>query len=159
MFCLCFPNYIHKQGGSQMRFTKIVMSFFALLCTLVIPLSSVSAHEVDLDGWQLRTSEWVHYNKTLNNYITGVDNAHIKGNVLICNRSSYGKYIYFYVKEYDPGSNKDEIVTYAGLEPTLYTDSTRCLKLNVSNFVDGDNKEAEIYIQTTSKDVHFAIYD
>jgi hypothetical protein len=140
-----------------MRFKKIVMSFIALFCTLVIPLSVFA----DSAGWQLKTSEWVHWNDTLGKYITGVNNAHVSGDVLICLRSSgyENKRIYFHVKEYDPG-NADEVVTYASLLPTSNTNSDDCLRVDSSWYnVDGDNQQAEFYVQTISEYSKFAIYD
>jgi hypothetical protein len=140
-----------------MRFKKIVMTLIASFCTLVIPVSVFA----DSAGWQLKTSEFVHWNDTLDKYITGVNNAHVSGNVAICLRSSTNnEKVYFHVKEYDPG-NADEYVMYYSLKPSaLGLNSTDCLIFDNSWYnVDGDNNQAEIYVQTNSKNAYFAIYD
>ncbi|MCH5583712.1 hypothetical protein MK805_01840 [Shimazuella sp. AN120528] len=136
-----------------MNLKKIAVPFLGSLFALVLPLSSAFA---DSAGWQLKTWEQVHYNSTLDYYITGVDNAHVSGNVLICLRS--GGEAYFYVKEYDP-DNADDFVTYTYLTPTSSTNSTACKMIDISSYQDGSNNQAEIYVQTTNKNAVFAIYD
>jgi hypothetical protein len=137
-----------------MRFKKIVMSLIASFCTLVIPVSVFA----DSAGWQLKTSEWVHYNATLDAFITGVNNAHVSGNVLICLREASGR-VYFEPKEYD-ASNADEYISGRfSLLPTSNTNSTDCLNLDISSLEDGDNGQAEVYIQTNLWNAKFAIYD
>jgi hypothetical protein len=141
-----------------MRFKKIVMSLIASFCTLVIPVSVFA----DSAGWQLKTSEYVHWNDTLDRYITGVNNAHVSGDVLICLRddgNSGGYKVSFLVKEYDP-NNEDEVIMHYQLYPTTLTNSTDCFKVESSWYsVDGDNNQAEVYVQTTISGTKFAIYD
>jgi hypothetical protein len=134
------------------------MSLIASFCTLVIPVSVFA----DSAGWQLKTWEKVHWNDTLDRYITGVNNAHVSGDALICLRddgNSGGYPVSFLVKEYDPG-NADDIIMHYSLDATSSTNSTECFKVESSWYnVDGDNNQAEIYVQTTIKDAVFAIYD
>jgi hypothetical protein len=96
------------------------------------------------------TVERVHYNFTLDYYITGVNNAHASGNVRVCNDSTGGRY--FYIKEYDP-DNKDDHFTYA------YLSKGSCDSWDISGIVDGTNKQAEIYVQTLESNSVFSIYD
>lgn len=132
-----------------MNLKKIMVPFLALLFTLVLPLSFVFA---DRAGWQVLTYwEKLHWNDTLDYYITNVDGAHASGNIKVCNNSSSGRY--FYIKEYDPGTNKDEHFTYA------YLKSGACNSWDISSIVDGTNKQAEIYIQTLYANSIFSIYD
>jgi hypothetical protein len=139
----------------RMNLKKTVIPFLVSLFTLVLPFSSVFA---DSAGWQA-TNVWqqrVHWNSTLDYYITNVDDAPVSGNVLVCLRSGGGTY--FYVKEYDP-DNKDDHITYAYLEPTDYTNSTRCKMVDISSSQDGSNNKAEIYVQTLNSNAVFSIYD
>jgi hypothetical protein len=131
------------------------MSLIASFCTLVIPVSVFA----DSAGWQLKTSEWVHYNATLDNFITGVNNAPVSGYVLICLREGSGR-VYFNPKEYDPDSGDEYVTgTFYSLLPTSNTNSTDCLKLDISSYQDGDNRQAEIYVETSVWNSKFAIYD
>ncbi|SHE88038.1 hypothetical protein SAMN05444392_104104 [Seinonella peptonophila] len=130
-----------------MNLKKIFVPFLSLLFALVIPFSSVFA---DSAGWQVLTSEKVHYNKTLDSYITGVDNAHASGYIKVCNWSDGGRY--FYIKEYDP-DKADNWITYA------YLGKNGCNSWNIQDYVDGSNKKAEIYIQTSNSNSWFIIYD
>ncbi|CAG7646309.1 hypothetical protein PAESOLCIP111_05138 [Paenibacillus solanacearum] len=50
---------------------------------------------------------------------------------------------WYQLREYDPGSNADEIVT--GYEYFLYPGDTLIYR-GISNYVDGDNKKAEFYV-------------
>lgn len=50
---------------------------------------------------------------------------------------------WYQLREYDPGSNTDEIVT--GYEYFLYPGDTLIYR-GISNYVDGDNKKAEFYV-------------
>ncbi len=138
-----------------MNFKKTIIPFLASLFALAVPFSSAFA---DSAGWQ-GTNVWqqrVHWNDTLNYYITDVGGAPVSGNVLICLRN--GGETYFYVKEYDP-DNADDYVTYTHLNPTSYTDSSHCKMLDISAYTDGDNHQAEIYVQTKNSNAIFSIYD
>lgn len=64
-----------------------------------------------------------------------------------------------YIKEYDPGTNADEYVTYHKLSPTSGTNSTVCKSIDIRSFEDGSNGQAEIYVQTLNMNAVFAIYD
>ena len=50
---------------------------------------------------------------------------------------------WYQLREYDPGSNADEVVT--GYEYLLYPGDTLIYR-GISNYVDGDNKKAEFYV-------------
>lgn len=50
---------------------------------------------------------------------------------------------WYQLREYDPGSNADELVT--GYEYFLYPGDTLIYR-GISNYVDGDNKKAEFYV-------------
>ena len=50
---------------------------------------------------------------------------------------------WYQLREYDPGSNADEVVT--GYEYLLYPGDTLIFR-GISNYVDGDNKKAEFYV-------------
>lgn len=50
---------------------------------------------------------------------------------------------WYQLREYDPGSNADEVVT--GHEYLLYPGDTLIFR-GISNYVDGDNKKAEFYV-------------
>jgi hypothetical protein len=134
-----------------MSLKKTVTTFFVSLFVLVLPLSSVFA---DSAGWQTLTYwEKVHWNSTLDYYITNVDGAHASGYVKVCNNSSGGRY--FYIKDYDP-DNADDHFTYA------YLSSGACDSwdlTSMSGIIDGANNQAEIYIQTSNGNSYFSIYD
>jgi hypothetical protein len=110
----------------------------------VLPFSSAFADT-------LLTSETVHWNSTLGAYITGVNNAQASGYVKVCNKGS--SKVFYNVKEYDEGSNQDEVITYDSLYPG------DCRSYDISGFVDGSNGKAEIYLQTSTKGAKFALYD
>lgn len=134
-----------------MSLKKTVIPFLVAIFALLLPLSSVFA---DSAGWQVLTlNEKVHWNSTLGKYITNVDGAHASGYIKVCNHSSGGRY--FYIKDYDP-SDADDIYTYA------YLNSGSCNSWDLrvmSGIIDGTNKQAEIYIQTTNGNSYFSIYD
>ncbi|MFE5319362.1 hypothetical protein ACFQ88_11710 [Paenibacillus sp. NPDC056579] len=50
---------------------------------------------------------------------------------------------WYQLREYDPGSNADEVVT--GYEYLLYPGDTLIYR-GISSYVDGDNKKAEFYV-------------
>lgn len=136
-----------------MKLKKIVTTFFVSLLTLLIPVSSVFA---DSPGWQLLTWESTHWNSTLNAWITGVNNAHASGNVRICNelsKTSYNSRL-FTIKEYDPDNADDVVASNKYLKPG------ECLSMSITSWVDGTNKQAEIYVQTNDgRYSSFSIWD
>ncbi|MXQ55345.1 hypothetical protein [Shimazuella alba] len=136
-----------------MSFKKITVPFLAFLFALLTPFSLVFA---DSAGWQLLWSGQVHYNSTLNAYITPVDSAHASEYIRVCNPT--GSTQNFYIKDYDPDSS-DEYLTsgYESLSP--YS----CDSYWIRFLEDGTNGQAEIYLQTTNKSSgyndQYKIYD
>lgn len=131
-----------------MSLKKIVTTFFVSILTLLLPVASAFA---DSAGWQLVENDITHWNSTLNAWITDLDDAHVSGNVRICNEDHGGRL--FTIKEYDPDS-ADEVVA-----SNRYLEAKACLSYDIRPWVDGNNKQAEIYVQTQNSYSQWTIWD
>lgn len=123
-----------------MKFKKISIFTLTLICTL-IPLSSVFAADLGnyLGQYTLR------YNSTSKAYTTSVVSS-VGGKFKICVTSSNTASLFNYeLMEYDPGhtgSGKDD---YIG---SIFLKSGQCYWWNITDYIDGTNRKAELYIRT-----------
>jgi hypothetical protein len=124
-----------------MTLKKISTFILTLVCTLVIPFSSVFAADLGnyLGEYTLR------YNSTLNAYTTSTVSS-VGGKFKICVTSSNTASSFNYeLYEYDSGTTGSGKDDYIG---SVFLRSGQCYWWYITNYIDGTNRKAELYIRS-----------
>jgi hypothetical protein len=140
-----------KKGGIVMILKKSTVFFLVLMMLLALPVSAF-AHHGDKSGWQYVGTFDVSEKSEFYTKLFGGGSRYRStsilnsggGSVQFCSVSGVNSYR---VYEEDPYDGDDDFIGYVDLYGT-----GRCDTLNVSKFVDGSNKHAEIYLVGTYND-------
>ncbi len=124
-----------------MRLKKISAFILTLVCTLVIPFSAVFA----ADGANYIGTYTMTYSSTLHAWKTPVVSS-VGGKFKICVTSSNTASKFNYeLWEYDPGTTGSGRDDYIG---DVFLSSGQCYWWYVTDYIDGTNRKAELYIRT-----------